>query len=223
MKKIQRIFIAGGGGSDDSRLIDKKFAATLDHKKPLVYIPNAMNRHSYQSCLRWFMSVVNPLGITTIEMWHNLNPSRPIEDIGGIYVGGGDTVKLITEIRESGFDEYLLKSFESGIPLYGGSAGAIIFGEDIRLAPEAKRLEPTEAAGLRIINGYSVACHYRTSRERVVQRLAKVIGKSVIAIPEKSGGYIKNNLLTNFGTEPIVIFLSDKKILIYPGDSVKLK
>jgi len=43
-----------------------------------------------------------------------------------VYIGGGDTFKLLKLIRESGFDEKLLRYYKSGGAIYGGSAGAII-------------------------------------------------------------------------------------------------
>jgi len=69
-----------------------------------------------------------------------------------MYIGGGDTVKLLKEVHKVSFDEYLRKIAQKGIPLYGGSAGAIILGEDIRTTPEAKHLVASKAMGIKIVS-----------------------------------------------------------------------
>jgi len=217
------IFLAGGGGAEDSKFLDEQFVKMLDLTKPLVYIPNAMRSKPYQSCLEWFHSVMVPLGVTVIEMWDDLRPRRPIDGIAGVYIGGGDTVKLLKEIREAGFEEYLLKVARSGVPLYGGSAGAIILGEDIRTAPEASQMNATEAQGIELITDHSIVCHYKVDDQETTMKLSKDLRQNIIAIPEKAGGYVTEGMFTNYGTEPIVIIQEDRVDAIHPNCSIKLE
>jgi dipeptidase E len=217
------IFLAGGGGAEDSKFLDEQFVKILDLTKPLVYIPNGMRSKPYQSCLGWFRSVMVPLGVTVIEMWDDLRPRRPVAEIAGVYIGGGDTVKLLKEIREAGFEEYLLKVARSGVPLYGGSAGAIILGEDIRTAPEASQLNTMEAAGLKLIKDHSIVCHYKMDDREATMKLSKDLRQKIIAIPEKAGGYVADGTFTNYGTEPIIIVQGDRIDTVHPNRSIKLE
>lgn len=221
--KTTHIFLAGGGNADDSKPIDVYFVRLLDHTKPLIYIPNAMRSRPYQSCLEWFRSVMNPLGVHTIEMWDDLYPHRLATDVAGMYIGGGDTMKLIGELRGAGFDNYLCEIVQSGTPLYGGSAGAIILGENIQTDPEIKDKYLSETAGLKIINDYSIVCHYTAENQQEIQALSKTLRQHIIAIPEKAGGYISGRVLTNYGTEPLTIFQNRKIIHIDPNHSTKLQ
>jgi dipeptidase E len=221
--KITHIFLAGGGGAEDSKLLDEQFVKMLDLTKPLVYIPNAMRSKPYQSCLQWFRSVMAPLGVTVIEMWDDLRPRRPVEKIAGLYIGGGDTVKLLKEIRGAGFDKYLLEVARSSTPLYGGSAGAIILGEDIRTAPEASQLNATEAAGFKLIKNHSIVCHYKVDDREATAKLSKALCQNVIAIPEKTGGYVAERTLINYGMEPIVIIQGDRVDAVHPNSSIRLE
>jgi dipeptidase E len=143
-------------------------------------------------------------------------------EISGIYIGGGDTVKLLKEVRETHFDKYLRDVAQSGIPIYGGSAGAIILGDDIRTAPEAKHLTKSEAKGLNIIKGYSIVCHYRLIDEEAVRNLSKTFQQYIIAVSEKNGAYIAGKTLINYGTEPIHIFREDREYLINPNCTIEL-
>lgn len=221
--KTTHIFLAGGGNAEDSKILDEQFVRMLNLSKPLVYIPNAMRSKPYQACLEWFRSVMNPLRVTAIEMWDDLRLRHLVSDIAGVYVGGGDTVKLLKEIREAGFDGYLREVAQSGLPLYGGSAGAIIFGEDIRTAPEANKLDATEAAGLGIIKNHSIVCHYKTDDQEAVMKLSKDLRQNIIAIPEKVGGYVAGKTFTNYGTEPIAIVQEDKVRTVNPNHSIELE
>ncbi len=221
-KKTQ-IFLAGGGGVEDSRSLDEQFVKVLDLTKPLVYIPNAMQSRSYRLCFDWFQSVMTPFGVTIIEMWDDLRPHHPAMVVAGVYIGGGDTGKLLKEIREMKFDNYLREIAWNGIPLYGGSAGAIIFGDNIRTVPEAKYLSLSETSGLGIVKGYSIVCHYQKRSERAIRSLIDITGTPIIAIPEKTGGYITENKLTNYGTEPLIIFRKNETVYLNPNDSIRLQ
>lgn len=216
------IFLAGGGNAEESRPLDEQFVRLLDLAKPLVYIPNAMRSKPYQACLEWFRSIMGPFSVATIEMWDDLRPRRPTDEIAGVYIGGGDTAKLLREIRTAGFDSYLREVVLKGIPLYGGSAGAIILGEDIRTAPEASQLGEAEAGGLGIIKGYSIFCHYKAEDLGSVVELSTDLRKRVIAIPEKAGGYITGGTFTNYGTEPVVIIRGGKVDTVNSNCSTEL-
>jgi dipeptidase E len=221
-KAIATIFLAGGGSAEDSRLLDENFVKTLALPKPLVYIPNAMRSRSYESCLEWFRSVMEPLGVTAIEMWDDLHPHLPATEIAGIYIGGGDTTKLLTELRQSGFDNYLREVAENGTPIYGGSAGAIVLGEDIRTAIEARGLSAFQAVGLKLVSGCSIVCHYEPGKELATLDLAQMLDQPMIAIPEKAGARISRGVLTNYGTEPLVVIRANRMDSINPGETTAL-
>ncbi|MFH1049234.1 MAG: Type 1 glutamine amidotransferase-like domain-containing protein [Patescibacteria group bacterium] len=219
--KTKNIFLAGGGSVDDSRVIDKRFTATVDTKKPLVYVPNAIKSRPYEKGLLWLKAAMLPFGVTDIEMLDVNQSSYPqITSVAGIYIGGGDSVKLLQEIKKSGFDNYLLEIIAAGLPVYGGSAGAIILGEDIRTAPEARSLNPEETIGLKMVYNFSVFCHYVSNKKMEVQKLSHLLGHGIIAIPEKSGGHLCDNHLVNYGTEAIVIFHRNEIFQLKPNQGM---
>jgi len=217
-----RIFLAGGGSSQDSLLLDKAFAREIQTGKPLLYVPQARKAEEYQTCLGWVTSLFLPLGITQIKMLRKLKEFLTEKvNPGGIYLGGGDTAKLLKDVRASGFDKYLVKAIQKGIPVYGGSAGAIILGQTILVSPEVKGLNTDEAKGLNILNGFSIYCHY-DGKENLGE-LCKRLGTKIIAIPEKSGVYIHNGSLSVVGYKPIVAFSAHKNVILQPGDTINLE
>jgi dipeptidase E len=219
---MKRIFLGGGGGALDSVYLDKKFASLLDPDKPLIYIPVAMTSKPYEKCYDWFQSVFLPLGIKKIEMLTNLMSidSKRLDSSAGIYIGGGDTVKLLKEIRQSNFDKYLMKYIKKGKPVYGGSAGAIILGLDVRTAPEAQNLNENEAKGINVIFGYSVYPHYNPSKVNVIE-ISKKYKCPIIAIPERSGAYIEGSILEVIGFESLYLTRENELISLAPGQKIK--
>ena len=213
---MKRIFLNGGGGAADSIYLDRKFASELDTKKPLIYIPIAMEPERWDNCSIWIRSVFFPLGVKKIEILTDLNDvnEKALDDSAGIYIGGGDTVKLLREICKTGFDQYLKKYTARGKPIYGGSAGAIILGKDIRTAPEAKCLDEKSSTGLNILFGFSVYCHYVPSQKQIVKGIQKALKCPLIVLPENSGVFIKDNEFEVLGLAPAYIFTDKKEFVL---------
>lgn len=209
---MTKIFLGGGGSESDSLYLDKRFVSMLDLEKPVFYIPVAMKSRPYSECLEWFASVMSPLGVKKIEMITNFEEvsGDKLDSSCGMYIGGGDSTKLIREIRKNDFDKRLLRYINSGNPVYGGSAGAVILGADVRTAPESKDLDHNSAKGLNVLSGYSVYAHY-DARKVNIQQLFEKNKQPTIAISERSGAYIEDNLLEVIGFEDVRL-VNDKGI-----------
>lgn len=98
-------------------------------------------------------------------MWSQLDKEAcSLARYGGLYIGGGDTYRLFASLRTSGFDRILTDAAIGGLPIFGGSAGAIILGADIATwVPDGAERPPLEAArGLDVLGGYSVWPEYET-------------------------------------------------------------
>ena len=125
------LFLSGGGSEKDSYLLDREFAKLLKGK--LLYIPIAIDTktHPFPECFKWIKSVFGQFGFSNIEMWTSVKDKTPdnLKEFDAVYIGGGNTFKLLKEFRDSGFDKLLVEFYRSGGHIYGGSAGAIILGK----------------------------------------------------------------------------------------------
>lgn len=216
-----KIFLAGGGNVEESRLLDQRFVEQLDQTKPLIYIPNAMKEERYSGCLEWFSSLASGLGITNFRMVTDLE--RYIEEnppCSGIYMGGGNTPRLLSHIRNSGFDAYLKGALSSGIPIYGGSAGAIVLGQTILTAPESDGSRREDTLGMDTLNGFSVVCHYDGKED--MRPLCRELNTKIIAIPERSGIYIEDGNFEIIGHDPVLFFEKERKILMDPENTGRI-
>lgn len=128
-----KIVAIGGGelGSNETMQIDRFIVEISETPKPkLLFIPTASgDSEGYIEAVRKVYG--NQLGckIDTLLLLDNGITQSEIEkkilsaDI--IYVGGGDTVKMMEIWRRNKVDEYLRKAYEKNLVLSGISAGSI--------------------------------------------------------------------------------------------------
>lgn len=185
---VERIFLSGGGDKEASKQIDNLFINTIKEGGlgGIIYIPVALTSKPYESCLEWFNSIFASR-VSKIEMWTNLENKvlGGMEKRMAIYIGGGDTLRLMNLVRDSKINKQIISFIKNGGVVYGGSAGAIILGKDIRTAPEVRNSRQTQ--GLDLIGGYSIACHYKTKNFLKLTRISKITESKILAVEENAG------------------------------------
>lgn len=224
MKEI--LFLSGGGSEVDSKQLDDKFVETLRERGGvgIVYIPIAMPPHRFAGALEWFTPIFQN-SVDKIEMWTELKDKTKddISKLGGVYIGGGDTIRLLQVLQESGFDDVLKAYIKDGGIVYGGSAGAIILGKDIRTAPETEKYHSDNYSGLDVLGEYSVACHFKGEETLHYQNISKRIASPIIALAEQSGVRIFGADLEIVGSNPVSIISPTSVKIVSPNQSIKVQ
>ncbi|MBG9812424.1 peptidase [Bacillus endophyticus] len=221
-----KLFLSGGGDAKQTKEIDKEFISQVNLNKPLLYIPIALKGAiSYELCFEWINSTLNPLGVQNIVMWTDLS-NKSIKDLNpfsAVYIGGGNTFSLLHDIRVSGFDLILREYIKNGL-VYGGSAGAIIFGKDINTASyiDINNVNMQDYSGLNLTQGYSIWCHYQEKYDELIKSHVKKTSNPIMALSEEVGVYISHNKLQALGDCPLYVFKKDRlkvvKTKIISGD-----
>lgn len=220
------IICAGGGNNQDAKILDEHFASWFRPGDKLLYWPFATDGHSfsYSSCFSWLSSVFNPLGIEHICMWTELNSHTPAElnDFNGIYIGGGNTFRLLRHIRQQGWFDPLKKFIEAGRPTYGGSAGALILGHNMRTTHDTndKPDMTFDLGGLNLIAGYAIWCHYQEVEDSVIYKYVQRNDIPVLACSEQSGIVSENGRISAAGSVGVYRFGSRDKTYIKPGSDL---
>lgn len=202
------LFIAGGGSKEDSKELDYRFSKLLS-VKPVLYIPIAMDEtlRKYSECENWFKSIFLPYGIQ-IDMKTDLKQIN-IKNYCGIYIGGGNTFKLLKLIKSSGFDIVLKQSLQN-LPYYGGSAGAIILGRSITTSSDINTVNLINFEGLGILE-FDIWPHYEESQELKIKKYSLDNNVSVLALSEKAGVIINNSEIEIIG-DNVFFFKKSEKI-----------
>jgi dipeptidase E len=222
-----RVIAAGGGGAAASRPLDERFASWLGDDGRMLYWPVALpETHPLRaSCWEWITSVFRPLGIKRIEMWDDLrgHTAAELEQFDAVYIGGGNTYRLLHMLRETGFDNALQRWIERGRPMYGGSAGAAILGRDIGTVAHMDQniAGITSLRGLDVLHGHAIWCHYEPQADD--PRIAAYLGEHaipVLAISERSGLVLEDGRLIALGHEPAVHFDGRRRTVVDVGQPV---
>jgi dipeptidase E len=216
MQPQMKIALGGGGGADDSRLLDEVFATWIGSRGKLLYLPCALRGiRPFQSCWEWITATFAPLKVNQITMWTDLSEHLASElgEFDAVYIGGGNTFALLAELRKSGFDRYLRECACQGKAIYGGSAGAAVLGRDIRTVNYLDRNEVgvVETKGLDLVKGHAIWVHYQPQDDNLIDDYVRQYGQPVIALSERSGIVIDQDGLRMVGFEPAYRFDGQKK------------
>ena len=148
-------------------------------------------------------------------MWTDLSEHRAseLDEFDAVYIGGGNTFALLAQLRESGFDRYLRAHIQHGMAVYGGSAGAVVLGRDIRTVTHLDRNDVglTETQGLNLANGHAVWVHYQPQDDDLIRAYVQQYQQPVLAIPERSGTVINKDGLHTVGYEAVYRFDGQEK------------
>ena len=211
-----KIILNGGGSGNqvaDARAI---LNSLIDHNKKILYIPFAWPDPTYNGCLEFMtneLSDIDKQGIDMVKSSDELM-NKNFTDYACIYIGGGNTYKLLNNLKVSGaFDKIKKYLFDENGIVYGGSAGAIIFGKDLDSCntDDENEIGLVDNTGFDMLNGYSLLCHY-TSRElertelskKYLLELSKV--KPVYAIPEEDTIFVNDGKIEFIGSRPYYEF-----------------
>ena len=217
-----KLILNGGGIGkqiEDARAL---LNSLIDHNKKILYIPFAWLDPTYKGCLEFMTDELSDVEKTGIDMVTSTDElmNKNFNDYSCIFIGGGNTYKLLNDLKVSGaFDKiknYLIN--DNGI-VYGGSAGAIIFGKDLDSCniDDENEVGLVDNKGFNMINGYSLFCHY-TSREPDRTELSKNYllelskKKPIYAIPEEDTIFVNDNKIVFIGTRPYYEFVNGEII-----------
>ena len=177
-----KLLLSGGGEPDQVKPLDEYFANYVKDGK-ILYIPVAMDKIPYDDCEKWFRETYAKYNLNNIEMCTNLKEINDLNNYKAIFIGGGNTFKLLKEIKESNFDIILKDYLNNNGFIYGGSAGAIIFGKTIEPAIHADKntVNLKDLNGLNILDDYDVWCHYKETDN------LKDLNRKTIVLYEESG------------------------------------
>jgi dipeptidase E len=211
MQTQVRVALGGGGGANDSRLLDEVFATWIGSHGTLLYWPIAFRGiHPFPSCLEWITSTLAPWHITHITMWSDLSEHQAseLEEFDAVFIGGGNTFALLAQLQESGFERYLRAYVQRGKAVYGSSAGAAVLGRDIRTVSHLDRNDVglTETRGLDLAEGHAIWVHYQPQEDDLIDAYVRQYQQPVLAISERSGIVIEATGMRSVGFEPAYRF-----------------
>ena len=239
---MQLLLCGGGSGEQDFYAI-KKLNEIIDHSKPILYIPLALDEEDfpYNGCYEWIQGELKDVSVPRIDMARSFEElaMKNYNDYSALFIGGGNTYKLLKGIKENGIFLKMKEYLENDGIVIGSSAGAVIFGKDIDIISSMDSNDVTleDTTGFDVMNGISIFPHYTNKRLKLTEdenmlrhnMFTNAIIKysinngDVIAIPEEDAIYVNDNMIDILGTRPFYYFSNGVKHEQYLDQNIKLK
>lgn len=221
-----KLILCGGGSREQNYYANKKLNEIIDHNKPLLYIPLAMDEsdHPYDSCYEWINEELAQVQLTGIDMVRTFEELalKDYSNYCALFIGGGNTYKLLKGIKDSDSFEKIREFINNGGIVIGGSAGAVIFGYDINIisAMDPNEVSLADTKGFNVINGVSIFPHYTNKKSKLseeenlarlndftnsIKRFSMING-DVLAIPEEDAIFVNDDELEILGNRPFFYF-----------------
>lgn len=210
-----KVFLCGGGDGKQVLPAYLRLNEIIDPTKPCLYIPLAMHSSCYDACTQWInkeLSILNLPFIKTVRSAREL----ACENLGNysmLFIGGGNTFRLLKELKESGAYEAIQTFIQHNGIVFGSSAGAIIFGKNL----DACRLEDTndvnlfDTNGFDLLKGISLVCHFTNQSPQKDAQTKSYLRKlsqnaPAIALPEDVTLFLNDERIETLGDSPFYFF-----------------
>ena len=220
-----KLYLSGGGSGKQNHFAYINFFRIIDKSKPILYIPLAMESTMYKSCYNWFKNEINSYNFDKFEMAKSsLELSKlDLNNYSALFIGGGNTYKLLSELKENNNINKIKKYLLNGGIVYGGSAGAIIFGKDIDGCKLMDEKNDVNTEGLNFINNYSLLCHFNNNNLKLNKKYLTTYSKKnkLLFLPEEDVLVISDNSIKIIGSHKYVIFDNQKMAIHSPSNFKK--
>jgi|SRR5215831_159934 len=182
---ISNSTLYGSGYLDHAEAAIRGF---LGEVKRIAFIPFAMHdRHAYTARVRERLGL---LGVSVTSAHDVSNPRRIVEDAEAVFVGGGNTFRLLKGLYEFDLVRSIREKMESGGSYIGSSAGSIVACPSLKTTKDMPIVQPPSFTALGLVD-FQISPHYldpdpssthmgETQEERIQQYLeeneAPVVG-----------------------------------------------
>jgi dipeptidase E len=221
-----RIIAIGGGelNREETISIDQAIAKSAKEKPQILFIPTASgDSENYVSAVKSIYQ--EKLGCTVDVMYLTTNDQpksyleEQIENADIIYVGGGDTIKMLDAWEAYGVDTMLMLAYKNGKILSGLSAGSICWFESgLTDVYSQGHLSFTAVNGLGLLQGIHCPHYNKTEVAHEFDQMVLKANKIGIAIEDCCAIDFHND------TYKILKSNSDSKAYkLYKNDGVLVK
>ncbi|WP_087505548.1 dipeptidase PepE [Neiella marina] len=170
--------------------------------KRIVFIPYAGVTVTHSDYTDMVQQALAPLAVEIRNIDDYDKPDQAIFDADAVFVGGGNTFRLLERLYALQLMEPLKIRVNEGMPYVGWSAGSNIAGPTIRTTNDMPIIEPPSLAALDFVP-FQLNPHYtewkpdehngETRLQRLTEYLALNPTERVLAMPEGNGLLVSGN------------------------------
>jgi dipeptidase E len=153
-------------------------ADVLSRVRTVTFVPFALADHDAYTEL--FASALKPLGFDVVGA-HAAEPAKLVTDAEAIFVGGGNTFRLVKALQHHGLIDIIQQRVDEGMPYIGSSAGTNVAAPTMRTTNDMPIVQPRTFDTLGLVP-FQINPHYvdpapddthmgETREQRIVQFL----------------------------------------------------
>ena len=212
---MKKMVLIGGGDigrgntAYETKEIDEEIVNMTNIDKPIfLFIGLASSfSDSYYDIIK---KIYKNLGCETVYLKKKNIINNPdivkdkISNADIIYIGGGDSIKLINEIKEYKLDILLKEAYKKGTILVGISAGAILlskegFSDSLILRNESNKHSFIEGINL---NNLIISPHYNSSIEKTNELKEQIATRKVYGLENCTALKIEDDKISIIKSNP---------------------
>lgn len=163
-----RVLLGSGGYRTPERviLITEAMRSFFGDISRLLFVPYALADHD--GYIRAMTERGIHAGYELDGIHRHANPVQAVQKAEGIFVGGGNTFRLLTTLYRLGLVEGIRDRVKAGLPYLGISAGSNIAGPTIRTTNDMPIVQPPSFDALGLVP-FQVNPHYFNGKTYVQQ------------------------------------------------------
>ncbi len=202
--------VHGGGYLDHAEGEIKSFLSGVSR---VLFVPYALqDRDGYANTAR---TKFQAMGFKLDSIHEVADPRRAVEEAQAIFVGGGNTFRLLKTMYELDLLQIIRRRAEAGMPYMGASAGSNLAGPTIRTTNDMPIVQPPSFDALGLvpfqINPHYVdadpgSTHMGETREQRLREYLEENTVPVVAIREAAMLHLENGVVTLKGKAGARIF-----------------
>lgn len=222
---ISNSTLYGSGYLDHAKTEIRDF---LGSTKRVLFVPYALHdRDAYATQAR---EKFGRMGYELTSAHTASNPQKAVAETDAVFVGGGNTFRLLKALYDFGLLETIRKRVNTGMPYIGSSAGSNVAGPTIKTTKDMPIVQPPSFDALGLVP-FQISPHYQdpdpnsthmgeTQEERIRQFLEEN-DTPVAGLREGAMVRVENGITTLKGSSGARIFRNGfEPVETSPGDQL---
>jgi dipeptidase E len=223
---ISNSTVHGGGYLDHA---EEEIRNLVGSGRRVVFVPYALSdRRDYAEKAQ---GRFHAMGLSLTSIHDVSNMTRAVENADAIFMGGGNTFRLLKELQDHNLLEPIRRRVAEGVPYVGSSAGSIVACPSLKTTKDMPVVQPASFEALGLVP-FQISPHYldpepcsthmgETQEERILQFLEEN-EEPVIGLREGSMLRVQDAAITLRGPNTARIFRRvEKPFEATPGSDLR--
>jgi dipeptidase E len=157
---VKRVLLISNSTLHGSGYLDHAQSQVCDFlgkKAVIAFVPFAMfgwSAYAVQAKRR-----LEAMGYSVHSLHEVSNPKRMLAESGAVFVGGGNTFRLLKSLYDFDLLAVIRRNVEQGMPYIGSSAGSIVACPTLKTTKDMPIVQPPSFEALRLVE-FQISPHY---------------------------------------------------------------